>query len=467
MGNSPPLKRKAISGKAANHDNAQSSDITLLNKYLAVMFASTDRRLSGGDIAVLLQLLDYFNPRKGYAYPNMDTLAFNTNRTKRTIVDCIARLQNLGYLKIVRHGNRTTSNRYLPTFHEYVRPTKLDGDLDTMVQPNSPYIVQSAATIGAFQRNELVQCTSLNTTYETAQQAGDIGGGVVITPPAAALPSPEGASQLTSKNQNAIGLKYPEFWAAYPKRQNVSAANAEIASALARGVSMVAMVEAALQYAIWIKAQPWQDKDQYTKGATNFIKQECWLEDYTVKSKVVKAKVSKVKATKAAKPKRGKIAKKPVEKKPTYPAKSIAQQPKPARIYSSDDCSIDEILEKPSSSNIEPYFDIFGDCFKCGDDLSKLANFGGVFINKDNYIRGYLPKVLDHLTTIYVNGEIAVWDGVDYDDLKSNEKRTYDFDHFKDGMIYWEEKTIVIDTSQKGSVGLLRIVVKSILEKAD
>jgi len=345
MDNTTP-KRKATSGKAANQDNAPANDITLLNKHLAVMFASTDRKLSGGDIAVLLQLMDYFNPRKGYAYPNMDTLAFNTNRTKRTIVDCIDRLENLGYLKIVRHGNRTTSNRYLPIFHEYVRPTKPDSDLDTTVQSTSPYTVQSTATIGAVQRNELVQSTSPNTTYEPAQQAGDIGGGVVITPPAATLPSPVGASQLASINQNATGLKYPEFWAVYPKRQNVSAANSEIAAALARGVSMATMVEAAAQYAVWIKSQPWQDKDKYTKGATNFIKQECWLEDYTVKPKEVKPKAGKVKATKAAKPKEKKTAKKPVEKKPTYQAKPIAPIIKIP--FSSNDCTLAEIYDADS-----------------------------------------------------------------------------------------------------------------------
>jgi hypothetical protein len=90
----------------------------------------------------------------------------------------------------------------------------------------------------------------------------------------------------------------------------VSAANNEIASALARGISLATMVEAARQYAEWIKAQPWQDKDKYTKGATNFIKQECWLEDYTVKPKEVKAKAGKVKGkatsttTKTGRPKK-------------------------------------------------------------------------------------------------------------------------------------------------------------------
>jgi len=290
MDNHTPPKRKVTSGKAANHDNAPANEITLLDKHLAVMFASTDKRLSAGDIAVLFQIMDYFNLRKGYAYPNMDTLAFNTNRTKRTIVDSVDRLENLGYLKIVRHGCRTTSNRYLPIFHVYVRPTKPDSELDT-VQSASPYMVQSTAAIGEVQRNELVQSTSPETTYEPAYQAGDIGGGVANAPPAAALPSPL-ASQLAAKNQNASGLRYPEFWAAYPKRQNVSAANSEIAAALARGVSMATMVEAARQYAVWIAAQPWENKDKYTKGAANFIKKECWLEDYTVKQKEVKPKAA-------------------------------------------------------------------------------------------------------------------------------------------------------------------------------
>ena len=292
-------KRKATSGKAANQDNTQPNDITLLTKYLAVMYASTDKKLSGGDIAVLLQLMDYFNPRKGYAYPSMDTLAFNTNLTKRTIVTCISRLRSRGYLEIVRQGNRTTSNRYLPIFHDYVRPTKPDSDIDTTVQSTSPYTVQSTATIGEVQRNELVQSTSPNTTYEPAHKAGDIGGGVAIAPPGATRASPLGAIALAPNNHN---LKYPEFWAVYPKQRNVSAANAEITLALARGVSMATMVEAAQRYVVYIAAQQWGDKQYtFTKFPKNFIKDECWLEDYSVKPTKVN-------------PKAGEIAKKPSTK---------------------------------------------------------------------------------------------------------------------------------------------------------
>ena len=305
---------------------AMPTELTLLDKYLTVVAASTDKGASACDLAVLLQIMDYYNAQKGYAYPSMDTLAFNTKRSKRAVVDSVGHLIELGYLQLVRRGNRHTSNRYAPIVHGYVRPVRVD---HTMVQSTSPDrdmvqstspdrdMVQSTAAIGAVSRSLLVKPTSPDPILEPGQiRERENVSGVLSDPTTAALGvGPSWPSQLAVPRES--GPKHAAFWATYPKRQSVAQANAEIDKAIASGVSMATIVDGARRYAEWVKSQPWGDDPKYTKGAPKFIQAQGWLDDYVIFTPKPKVKAEpKVKASGKAKTskkanKKAKAAKKP------------------------------------------------------------------------------------------------------------------------------------------------------------
>lgn len=274
-------KRKAARDRAANQNDTQA-DYNLLRKHHAVMHATADPELSRGEVAVYAQIVDRYNAQRGAAWPSMDRLAFDTGLSRRAIPKIIEKLCRGDYLQITKHGNRATSNRYLPTFHEYSRKENPATDTDTIGNPSSLNIGNSSSTCSEPQFPTLVNPSSLEPTYEPEQQARGKEVGVSLPPPLAAARAAPGGLPLAADSN---GLRYPEFWAAYPKRANVGTAEEAIDDALTAGVKLATIVDGARLYAEWLKAQPWADKARYTKAPQNFIRGKHWLDDWTVAAK--------------------------------------------------------------------------------------------------------------------------------------------------------------------------------------
>lgn len=86
-----------------------ADDNGLLAKWKLAQSASTDSRLSRGDLAVLMQILDQM--RDGEAWPGLGHIAKETRLDRSSVVRSVKRLVELGYL-LRKSGDRSRSNRY-------------------------------------------------------------------------------------------------------------------------------------------------------------------------------------------------------------------------------------------------------------------------------------------------------------------------------------------------------------------
>lgn len=276
------------------------AQINLLAKWQAALCVTSDPRMSAGDIAVLLQILDYYSVERGYAWPAMDTMAANIGRSKRGVVNSVQKLTASGYLQIISHGGRSHSNRYRPVFKEYTRAAARQDIDPTTVNHSSPNpardTVQSSVTVGAISCKEMVNHSSPDSYHYPGQEAGGSGGGESDDSPDAAPTPPDGGSGLASV-KGGEELRYPEFWAVYPKKRDPVNAEKAIDAALADGVGMDTIIDGARRYSAYVEAQPWGHDPRFTKKPANWIKDARWLDDWTVeKKKPAKAKAKKAPA---------------------------------------------------------------------------------------------------------------------------------------------------------------------------
>jgi len=70
--------------------------------------------LSGADMAVAVMLATYMNSKSRDAWPSMETLARDTNRSRSTVWRSLKRLEKLKLLNITHARSRRKPNRYRP-----------------------------------------------------------------------------------------------------------------------------------------------------------------------------------------------------------------------------------------------------------------------------------------------------------------------------------------------------------------
>jgi len=241
-------------------------------KWALIGTASRTADLSAGDCAVLWQICERYNEQAGAAWPSLNTLAADTQRDRRTVQRSIAKLEKAGLVAVVKHGNRTTSNRYRPEFSRASvgAPTPLG-----VGAPVSEGRGAGVAKVGA--------PTPLESSYEPGYEAGVNNWGP--SPAVAGSGGGAGPALGAPSVPPNSGRRFPEFWAAYPKARDVFKAEQAIGALLAEGVELVDLVRGARAYAAWVQAQPWPDKDKYTKGPANWLVARCWLDDHTVTPK--------------------------------------------------------------------------------------------------------------------------------------------------------------------------------------
>lgn len=242
----------------------------LLAKWCLLGHALRHSQLSMADAAVLWQLCERFSEQSGAAWPSLSTLAKDSGRDRRTVQRCLARLESSGLVSILQRGGRTSSNRYRPTFEAWQLGASTPPHVGA---PLSECRGAAVAQLGA--------STPPESIYEPGYEAGVSKGG----PAGACAPSggEAGAAPGGLPLSPITGRKYPEFWAAYPKQSGVFKAEAVIRSLISNGeVEMQELVAGARAYAAWVQAQPWRDKEKYTKGPANWLEARGWLDDRTV-----------------------------------------------------------------------------------------------------------------------------------------------------------------------------------------
>ena len=87
-----------------------NSDHGLLARWKLAIAAARNRRLSAGDLAVLMAVLDCMND-DGLAWPGFKKISIDANVDRSTAVRSVTRLDQSGYL-LRESGDRTRSNRY-------------------------------------------------------------------------------------------------------------------------------------------------------------------------------------------------------------------------------------------------------------------------------------------------------------------------------------------------------------------
>jgi|GEM_PF-5864880 len=250
----------------------------LLKKWLLLELALNDKRLSKGDCAVNWQILDRYNPDKGAAYPSLKRLATDTGFTQRNTQRSVTRLVNADYVHIIQHGNQSRSNRYRPNFSLLDR-------VETAASLHNEG-VETATSLGRDGEVLNVEtATSLEPTYEPAYKTrGELSRKISneifeATPP----PPLTGAGLASSKSKSQY--QYPKFWAAYPKKMNVSKAEIEITEALNDGASLDDILDGARRYANWVKHKGWCGDHKYIQLPDNWIKSKRWLDGFEVSAK--------------------------------------------------------------------------------------------------------------------------------------------------------------------------------------
>ena len=82
--------------------------------------------LSGADVAVAVMLSTYMNSKSRDAWPSMERLALDTNRSRSTVWRSLKRLEKLELLDITHARSRRKPNRYRPRLgHIDAKPTSL------------------------------------------------------------------------------------------------------------------------------------------------------------------------------------------------------------------------------------------------------------------------------------------------------------------------------------------------------
>ena len=82
--------------------------------------------LSGADLAVAIRLCIYMNSKSRNAWPSLERLALDTNRSRSTVWRSLKRLEKLKLLDITHARSRRKPNRYRPRLgHIDAKPKRL------------------------------------------------------------------------------------------------------------------------------------------------------------------------------------------------------------------------------------------------------------------------------------------------------------------------------------------------------
>lgn len=86
-----------------------------------------DNELTGSAYRVAILIWDYTNEKYGYAWPSHSTIADNLGIHRSTVIRCIHRLAERGWLSIEQRTGQGSANRYYLAFGEMRLRLEKDG----------------------------------------------------------------------------------------------------------------------------------------------------------------------------------------------------------------------------------------------------------------------------------------------------------------------------------------------------
>ncbi|ATU92735.1 helix-turn-helix domain-containing protein [Phyllobacterium zundukense] len=111
---------KPLSTKKDTIDEDRSQNVKkpggLLDQWNLVRAATQDDRLSRGDIAVLVAILQRYWPKFGNGWASIDMLVEMSGMSRRQIVRVLRSLQDTGYVDVLAKGRRGRATVFLPNF---------------------------------------------------------------------------------------------------------------------------------------------------------------------------------------------------------------------------------------------------------------------------------------------------------------------------------------------------------------
>lgn len=246
---------------------------SLLDKWRLVRAAAKDKRLSMGDISVLIALCDRYGSKYDPDAPALAghaLLGAMSGLSRRATIDSTRRLIEAGYVAVAELGSGTRGTRYSLNFArgEDASTTKYENasgepDFTTVVNQPSPldplsgeaHFTESPPTVAPLQ--------------EGLHVVEDMFDAAPVAPPAAAL---KGATAGP-----ASGDGFAEFWKAWPRKHGKKRAEAEWKKII---YDVDTIIEVANDWAAHY-AKHGVDKKWIPEPA-NWLKGERWDEDLPI-----------------------------------------------------------------------------------------------------------------------------------------------------------------------------------------
>jgi biotin operon repressor len=261
------------------------NSITVVDK-LRFLVHMAGTRLNAADIRCGIIIVDYFNTKKGKAWPSYARIAASTNLSRATVARAVAKLHRIGIIDR-SGGHKGRSNSYVPAFNLLPLETDVQSAQITSVGPTRTETVVTPSQPRDL--NDLnVETTSVSatrpnpsTTPRSNQRRGSsstLAGRAATAYAAAAGGASSWRISATAREarEEDGSNEFGSFWEAYPKKEGRRAAERAYAGALARGAASKVLCEKAAQYAA---AKAHLSNQQYVKMPANWLRDECWLED--------------------------------------------------------------------------------------------------------------------------------------------------------------------------------------------
>jgi hypothetical protein len=234
---------------------------TLLDQWNLMRVAVRDKRLSRGDFAVLIETANNYYRRYGNSRASFTFLAAATGLSRRTVINCLQRLRNCGYLELTRVGSGTRPSEYVPNWSAGYRFRPSSGDEVPLT---------AEMTLTSPRGSPEVNSAPPKPAYETGSNAGLRKQG----------PEARGASPPPGLCRPAAGRardSFEELWDAYGVRFERAKAKAEYLKLNPNDCLRAELITAAGHWRLEYdrKGRP----KEYRKRLHNWLAGECWLEE--------------------------------------------------------------------------------------------------------------------------------------------------------------------------------------------
>ena len=200
---------------------SSSEPIKLIDQWRLLLAATSDAKLSRGDLAVLGEIVDRYMKKKGNSRASYTHLARAAELNIRSAKRSVRKLLDLGYIKVDRLGAGTRPTEYIPSFVSGVM-----GDTSTS---DGADVITEATSVSPLGDGDGTSGSPHNPTYLPGLQPADgkresstgVEAGARVAAPPPLAPSHDSGSE-----GHAPRDPFDELWAIWPLRRDCTKAKA-------------------------------------------------------------------------------------------------------------------------------------------------------------------------------------------------------------------------------------------------